>query len=144
MAQAQAGDKVRVHYTGRLEDGTVFDTSEGRDPLEFTIGGRQVISGFEEAVIGLELGESTTTDIPSHKAYGARDERMIMRVPRGQVPAHIDLSLNDRLQMRRPLARFQETVQVLTTKEEATPIAVCCLPPAKPLGTERSRPRERS
>ena len=101
MTQAQVGDRVKVHYTGRLADGTVFDSSAGRDPLEFTIGKRQVIAGFEDAVIGLEPGASTTTDIPSHQAYGPRDERMVMRVPREQVPPGLDLSLNDRVQLRR-------------------------------------------
>lgn len=120
MTQAQTGDKVRVHYTGRFGDGTVFDTSEGREPLEFTIGERQVIQGFEEAVIGLELGESTTTDIPAHKAYGPRDERMVMRVSRDQVPAHIDLSLNDRLQLRRrDGGSFVVTVVEITSTDVA-------------------------
>ena len=115
MAQAQSGDKVRIHYTGTLDDGTVFDTSSGRDPLEFTIGSRQVIPGFEEAVIGLEVGGSVTTHIPSHKAYGPRDDRMIMRVPREQVPADMDVSVNDRLQLRGRDGRpFPVTVTEIT------------------------------
>jgi peptidylprolyl isomerase len=101
VTQAQSGDKVQVHYTGRLQDGTVFDSSQGREPFEFTIGKRQVIPGFEEAVIGLEPGESTTTDIPVHKAYGPRDDRLVMHVNRAQIPSEVDIALNARLELRR-------------------------------------------
>ena len=70
MAKAQQGDTVCVHYTGTLEDGTVFDSSVGREPLEFTLGSSQVIPGFEDAVLGLEPGESRTVTIPAEQAYG--------------------------------------------------------------------------
>ena len=69
MAQAQTGNTVRIHYTGRLADGSVFDSSEGRPPLEFTLGASQVIPGFEEAVTGMEPGQETTVTIPSDRAY---------------------------------------------------------------------------
>jgi peptidylprolyl isomerase len=101
MAQAKHGDTVKVHYTGKLSDGTVFDTSDGRDPLEFTVGQSQVIPGFERAVVGMDLGESRTAHIPAAQAYGARDERLVTQVSRQQIPDNVEMSVNDRLQVRR-------------------------------------------
>jgi peptidylprolyl isomerase len=101
MAQAKHGDTVKVHYTGKLSDGTVFDTSDGRDPLEFTVGQSQVIPGFERAVVGMDLGESRTAHIPAAQAYGARDERLVTQVSRQQIPDDVEMSVNDRLQVRR-------------------------------------------
>ena len=101
MTQAKQGDTVRVHYTGTLNDGTVFDSSQGRDPLEFTLGQGRVIPGFEEAVVGMDLGESRTTNIPVAQAYGPRDERLVMQVDRQQVPADVELAVDDQIQLRR-------------------------------------------
>jgi FKBP-type peptidyl-prolyl cis-trans isomerase 2 len=101
MGQAKQGDTVKVHYTGRLCDGTVFDTSEGREPLEFTIGQQQVIAGFEQAVMGMDLGESRTSEIPADRAYGPRDEKLVMEVSRQRVPDDLELRVDDRLQVRR-------------------------------------------
>jgi peptidylprolyl isomerase len=101
MAQAQQGDTVRVHYTGTLSDGTVFDSSQGRDPLEFTLGQGKVIPGFEQAVIGMGLGESRTAQIPVNQAYGPRDERMVLEIDRQQVPEDVELEIGDQLQLRR-------------------------------------------
>jgi peptidylprolyl isomerase len=106
MTQAKQGDTVKVHYTGILNDGTIFDTSRGRDPLEFTIGKREVIPGFEQAVQGMGLGESSTFDIPVDQAYGPRDERLVLQVPRQQIPQDIELAINDRLQVRRSDGRM--------------------------------------
>ena len=100
MAEARQGDTVKVHYTGKLEDGTVFDTSKGREPLQFAIGEHQVIAGFEEAVVGMSEGQEKTAEIPAGQAYGQRDERLVTAVDRDRMPP--DLSLNDRLQVRRP------------------------------------------
>ena len=72
MAQPQEGNTVSIHYTGRLEDGTVFDSSEGREPLQFKVGAGQVIPGFENAVLNLEEGQSSTTTIPPEDGYGPR------------------------------------------------------------------------
>ncbi len=102
MAQAKEGDTVKIHYTGKLEDGTVFDSSEGRDPLTFTIGSGQVISGFEEAVLGMGLDEKKNVTIPSDKAYGERNEKLVMDVPRNQVPEDINPELGQKLQMQGP------------------------------------------
>jgi peptidylprolyl isomerase len=80
MAIAKAGDTVRVHYTGKLEDGQLFDSSEGQDTLEFTLGAAEVISGFHEAVIGMRPGESKTERIPSDLAYGPYQEALCVSV----------------------------------------------------------------
>ena len=86
MPKADSGDTVKVHYTGTLDDDTVFDTSVEREPLELTIGQGQVIPGFEEAVIGLEPGETRTTTLPPEKAYGERRDEMVLKVERDQLP----------------------------------------------------------
>lgn len=89
MPTPQPGNKVKIHYTGSLTDGTVFDSSREREPLEFTIGAGQVIPGFEEAILPLNPGESVTVVIPPEKAYGPRHEEMIVRLPKSQFPAHL-------------------------------------------------------
>ena len=99
MEQARDGDTVRVHYTGRLDDGTVFDSSHGREPLEFTVGAGQVIPGFEEAVSGMSPGEEKTVTIPANEAYGSRREEMVVRVPRERFPDHIQPQPGQQLQM---------------------------------------------
>lgn len=100
MAVAEQGNTVKVHYTGKLDDGTVFDTSRGRAPLEFTLGENQVVAGFEQAVVGMREGQAKTAEIPAEQAYGQRDERLVTTVGRDRVPDKV--SLNDRLQVRRP------------------------------------------
>ncbi|HXE95867.1 MAG TPA: peptidylprolyl isomerase [Dongiaceae bacterium] len=106
MAQAKTGDKVKVHYTGTLEDGSVFDTSEQPDdqscgegcgcgshatgPMEFVIGDGQLIPKFEAAVIGLEPGQSITVTIPADDAYGQRAEEMVAVIERSEIPAEIN------------------------------------------------------
>lgn len=86
MKTAAQGDTVRVHYTGTLDDGTVFDSSEGRDPLEFTIGTNTVIPGFESAVVGLKVGESTRVVIGPEDAYGPRLDGKVVVVERSRLP----------------------------------------------------------
>jgi peptidylprolyl isomerase len=102
MAQAKSGDNVKLHYTGTLSDGTVFDSSEGREPLEFTLGQNQVIPGFENAVLGMNLGDSKTVTIPADEAYGPRRDDMIIAVPSAEFPEHIHPQVGDRLQIRQP------------------------------------------
>jgi len=101
MAQAKMGDKVTVHYTGRLEGGEVFDSSECHDdacgcesgPLEFVIGEGQVIPGFEKAIIGMSPGDEKTVTIPVVEAYGERVEEMVAEVPRSDIPADLTLEV---------------------------------------------------
>jgi peptidylprolyl isomerase len=97
MAQAKKGDKVKIHYTGRLQDGTVFDSSEGRVPLEFTVGSGQVVPGFEEAVEGMEPGEQKTATIDAAKAYGARREELIVAILRQHLPDGMDPGVGETL-----------------------------------------------
>lgn len=98
---AKPGDTVHVHYTGRLDDGTVFDASEGRDPLAFTIGGGQVIEGFEQAVDGMVVGTEKTVRIPADEAYGTRRDDLLIEVPREQLPEEMDVEVGMQLQLRR-------------------------------------------
>ena len=98
-AIAKTGDTVEVHYTGRLADGTVFDTSVGSEPLEFTLGQSQIIPGFEQAVIGMQVGEAKTVTIPADQAYGPHREDMILQVDRDELPADIDPRVGMQLQM---------------------------------------------
>lgn len=102
MTQAKNGDTVKIHYTGRLQDGSVFDSSTDREPLQFNIGSGQVIPGFEEAVTGMTVGEKKTTLIPSAKAYGERNPSMVMVVDRKHVPSDIDPEVGQRLQVGSP------------------------------------------
>ncbi len=101
MAQAQQGDKVKVHYTGRTDDGTVFDSSIISDPLEFIIGESEVIPGFEEAVIGMNPGESKTIRVPVDRAYGPHREDMIIVVEREKFPPDIEPEVGRQLEIRR-------------------------------------------
>ena len=100
MPAAQTGDTVAVHYTGKLEDGTVFDSSREREPFQFTLGKGQVIPGFDNAVTGMEVGDATTVTIPAEEAYGPVDQDMIAIFPRDQFPADMPLKVGDRLQLR--------------------------------------------
>ena len=89
MVKAKQNDKVKVHYTGKLSDGKVFDSSENREPLEFTIGSGQLIPGFEKAVEGLAKGEATEVTIPAAEAYGPVNNEMVHKVERSALPAEI-------------------------------------------------------
>lgn len=102
MAQVEDGNTVKVHYTGKFEDGTVFDTSADRDPLEFTIGRGQLIPGFEQAVIGMSPGESKTVNIPADEAYGQHNAEMLTEVDRSQFPADLNPEVGQQLQLNRP------------------------------------------
>jgi FKBP-type peptidyl-prolyl cis-trans isomerase 2 len=102
MAQATTGDTVRVHYTGTLNNGTTFDTSEGREPLEFTVGGGQVIPGFEKAVAGMEPGDTKTVEIPADQAYGPQRDEMMLSVSPDQFPEGMDPEVGQQLQLSQP------------------------------------------
>jgi FKBP-type peptidyl-prolyl cis-trans isomerase 2 len=118
MAQAENGNTVKVHYTGRLKDGTVFDSSTNRDPMQFTLGKGQLIPGFEGAVIGMDTGESKTVNIPADEAYGPHREEMIAAVDRSQFPAQVNPEVGQQLQVKRPDG--QEVVVKVTDVSDST------------------------
>jgi peptidylprolyl isomerase len=90
MTAAQNGDRVKVHYTGKLNDGTVFDTSREGDPIEFAIGSQMVIAGFEDAVLGMEPGDSKSFTVASAEAYGEHDPCLVQEVPRSELPPELE------------------------------------------------------
>jgi FKBP-type peptidyl-prolyl cis-trans isomerase 2 len=102
MTQAKAGDTVKVHYTGTLDDGSQFDSSQGRDPLEFTLGAGNVIPGFDQGVTGMSVGETKTIHIPADEAYGPRQDHLSQEVPRSAMPADLELEQGMVLQARNP------------------------------------------
>ncbi len=101
-AQAKNGNTVQVNYTGKLADGTVFDSSVGREPLEFTLGAGQMIPGFEKAVLGMKVGEKKTVTIPADEAYGPRRDDLILEIGREKLPSGLTPEVGQQLQMTRP------------------------------------------
>ncbi|KUK43810.1 MAG: peptidylprolyl isomerase [Methanothrix sp.] len=117
METAKTDDTVKVHYTGKFEDGTVFDSSEGRDPLEFTLGKRMVIPGFEEAALGMSPGEKKTVNIPAEEAYGPRREEMVMEVARSSMPPEIEPEVGQILQVGSSQDQMLQVVVTEVTEE---------------------------
>lgn len=113
---AKQGDTVKVHYTGKFDSGEVFDSSQGRDPLEFTLGTGQVISGFENAVIGMEVDEEKTVHIPSAEAYGERNEQLVQKIPRDKFSKDMNPRPGQRMQLR---TQNGEAIVVMVTEVEA-------------------------
>lgn len=98
MSSANTGDTVKVHYTGTLDDGTVFDSSKDGSPLEFTIGKGQILKGFEQGVIGMAVGESANVHIPADEGYGPRREELVAKVPMEQIPPDLTPEIGMKLQ----------------------------------------------
>ncbi len=118
MPAASTGDTVRVHYTGRLQDDTVFDTSEERGPLEFTIGGGDLIPGFESAVVGMNAGEEKTVTIPADEAYGERREDLLIDVERERMSGEFEPEEGQRLQLQQQDGQpFAATVTEVTDEK---------------------------
>jgi peptidylprolyl isomerase len=99
MIRADQGDIVKVHYTGKLADGTVFDTSPANRPLQFIIGKQEVIPGFEAAVAGMYLGEKKTVTVPAEQAYGPHHERYVETLERSRLPAGVELRVGRQLEV---------------------------------------------
>ncbi|GEP96557.1 FKBP-type peptidyl-prolyl cis-trans isomerase [Chitinophaga cymbidii] len=102
MQQVKTGDTVRVHYHGRLTNGTTFDSSEGRDPLQFKVGAGMVIKGFDNGVLDMTIGEKRTLNIPVEEAYGPKSEELIMDFPKANIPADLNPEVGMELQMSNP------------------------------------------
>ena len=120
MTTAKSGDTVRIHYTGTLNDGTEFDSSSGRDPLEFALGGGQVIPGFDSAVDGMSVGEKKTVTIEPAEAYGERHEQLVQEVPKSALPEEIDPAVGMHLQSRSPEGQVLNLVVTEVADESIT------------------------
>ena len=118
MAAVKRGDKIKVHYIGKLEDGTVFDSSVGKDPLAVTVSSGQVIPGFDEALVGMEVGEKKEVFIPVDKAYGKRKDELVMTVPAEHVPPDLTPELGMKLEMGAPDGGVLRVVIVDITDKE--------------------------
>ncbi len=114
------GDTVKVDYTGTLDDGSVFDSSKGRTPLEFMVGGGGVISGFDSAVLGMKVGETKTVHIPIDEAYGQSRSDLIVTIPRSQLP-DVSPEVGQTLTLQQPNGR---TVNVKVTKVTLTEVTL--------------------
>ena len=119
MPKVQEGDTVKVHYTGKLtEDGTVFDSSREREPLEFTLGDGKLIPGFEEAVIGMEEGDDTTVELDSEDAYGERREDLELEVSKSDLPDNVDPQVGMQLQMQQQEDGQAIPVQITAVEDD--------------------------
>lgn len=120
MTAIKSGDTVRIHYTGTLADGTQFDSSDGREPLEFTAGSGQIIKGLDAAIMGMSEGEAKTVTIPADDAYGHSDPRGIQTVTRSDIPAEIELSIGMQLQARTPNGQVMNLTVTELTDDKVT------------------------
>lgn len=99
---AKGGDTVKVHYTGKLEDGTIFDSSRDREPFELTLGSGSTIPGFENGVIGMALRDTKTITIPPEEAYGPKRDELVMTISKDEFPPDVAPSVGQQLQMKHP------------------------------------------
>jgi len=112
MSEAKSGDSVHVHYTGKLADGSVFDSSKGRDPLTFQLGKGQVVPGFDKAVTGMKVGERRTETFPVDQAYGPRVENLVFTIPRDNLPPGYDPDVGEMLGMETRDGRQMDVVVI--------------------------------
>ncbi|UCE22685.1 MAG: peptidylprolyl isomerase [Candidatus Aminicenantes bacterium] len=108
--KVKKGDTIKVHYSGKLEDGREFDSSLNRQPIQFEVGAGKVIKGFEDAVVGLEIGEKKTVTIPAKDAYGSYDENLLIEIPKKNVPEGITPEVGMRLQLVNQLGQSAHVV----------------------------------
>lgn len=120
MSQAKPGDTVSIHYTGTLEDGTQFDSSQGREPLEFEVGSGQVIPGFDKAVEGMTVGDSKNVRIEADDAYGERHEQLVQEVERSMLPDNLEPETGMALQSNSPDGQVMQFVVTDVTDETIT------------------------
>jgi len=120
MTQAKTGDSVKVHYTGKLQEGDVFDSSEGREPLEFRIGDGKVIPGFEQGVVGMEVGEKKNISISPEEGYGIRNEELVAVIEKTLLPSDVDTSVGQQLQVKQQDGNVIQLVVTAETEENVT------------------------
>lgn len=120
MTEVKNGDTVRIHYTGTLTDGSVFDSSEGRDPLEFTVGSGQVIAGMDAGLPGMSVGDKKRLEIPAADAYGDLNPEARQAIPREGIPDDIPLELGTQLQMQSPEGHVLPVTVVEVTEATVT------------------------
>lgn len=120
MTQVKSGDTVRLHYTGTLQDGTTFDSSAGRDPLEFTVGSGQIIPGLDKAIPGMAVGDKKTVTVPADEAYGQPDPNARQSVPRAEIPDDLPLDLGTQLQVQTAGGQVMPVTIVEVTEEAVT------------------------
>lgn len=113
----KAGDTISVNYTGRFEDGQVFDSSEGREPLKFTVGAGQLIKGFDDAVVGLKTGDKTTVTVAPEDGYGQYREDLLVDIPKANVPEDLGVEVGKRFNLRDQSGRPVPAVVVEITEE---------------------------
>jgi FKBP-type peptidyl-prolyl cis-trans isomerase 2 len=118
MQQAKDGDKVKVHYHGRLRNGETFDSSEGREPLEFTVGAGQMIKGFDEGVKGMRVGDKKTVEISADDAYGQKEAGNLIEFPKNQFPPDMKAEIGMQLMLSNDQGQ-QFPVIVAEVKEES-------------------------
>jgi FKBP-type peptidyl-prolyl cis-trans isomerase 2 len=121
MSIAKVGDQVAVHYTGKHSDGSIFDSSEGKTPLEFQIGSGMVIKGFDDGVTGMSIGDKKTIVIPAVEAYGEHSPENTVSIERTQIPTHIELALGASLNMHQDEG---QVVEVLITDISETHVTL--------------------
>jgi peptidylprolyl isomerase len=120
MKQVGDGNTIRIHYTGRLDDGTIFDSSKEREPLEFTMGSGDIIKGFEDAVRGMTVGELKTIRITSGEAYGPYRDDLVMSINKSQLPPDIEAMQGAMLSLRHPDGRMIDAMIAEVTADSVT------------------------
>ena len=118
MTQVKAGDTVRIHYTGTLTSGETFDSSAGRDPLEFVVGSGQIIPGLDKALPGMAVGDKKSVDVPCAEAYGEKRDEAIQAIPRSEIPDHIPTEPGTQLQMQAPTGQVVPVTVVEANEEQ--------------------------
>lgn len=118
MTEAKAGDTVQLHYKGTLDDGSVFDSSEGREPLEFTVGSGQIIPGLDKAIPGMKVGDEKTVRIESDEAYGAHNPAARQAVPRSNIPDNVPLEVGLQLQAQTETGQMMTVVVAEIAEDE--------------------------
>jgi FKBP-type peptidyl-prolyl cis-trans isomerase 2 len=120
MSKAKNGDTVKIHYTGKLEDGKVFDDSRERGSFEFIVGNGDVMPSIEKGVLGMETGDTKTIEIPPEEAFGERREKLVVEIAKSELPNHITPTMGQRLQMRQPDGDHTDLIIIDVNEETIT------------------------